>query len=119
MTVQSGATGVAQAPPQAQPRHRRAASLSEGARAERRLGWLLCAPAVIVMLAVTAYPIGYAVWLSLQRYDLRFPAARQFVGLANYATVLTSACGGRRSASPCSSPSSRSPWSWSSAWGWP
>jgi multiple sugar transport system permease protein len=88
MTVQSGATGVAQAPPQAQ-RHRRATSLSEGARAERRLGWLLCAPAVIVMLAVTAYPIGYAVWLSLQRYDLRFPAARRFVGLANYATVLT------------------------------
>ena len=90
MTVQSGVPGVAQAPPQAQPRHRQAASLSEGARAERRLGWLLCAPAVIVMLAVTAYPIGYAVWLSLQRYDLRFPAAREFVGLANYATVLTS-----------------------------
>jgi len=41
------------------------------------------------MLAVTAYPIGYAVWLSLQRYDLRFPAARQFVGLDNYATVLS------------------------------
>jgi multiple sugar transport system permease protein len=85
MTAQSGATGVAQA----QPRHRRANPLSEGARAERRLGWLLCAPAVVVMLAVTAYPIGYAVWLSLQRYDLRFPAARQFVGLANYATVLS------------------------------
>jgi multiple sugar transport system permease protein len=89
MTVHSGATGVAQAPPQVQPRQRRATPLSEGARAERRLGWLLCAPAVIVMLAVTAYPIGYAVWLSLQRYDLRFPAARRFVGLANYATVLT------------------------------
>ena len=28
--------------------------LSEGARAERRLGWLLCAPAVIVMIAVAA-----------------------------------------------------------------
>ena len=39
--------------------------LSEGARAERRLGWLLCAPAVIVMIAVTAYPIGYAIYLSL------------------------------------------------------
>ena len=89
MSAHSGATGVAQAPPQAQPRHRRATSLSEGARAERRLGWLLCAPAVVVMLAVTAYPIGYAVWLSLQRYDLRFPGARQFVGLANYATVLS------------------------------
>jgi multiple sugar transport system permease protein len=89
MSAHSGATGVAQAPPQAQPRHRRATSLSEGARAERRLGWLLCAPAVVVMLAVTAYPIGYAIWLSLQRYDLRFPGARQFVGLANYATVLS------------------------------
>jgi trehalose/maltose transport system permease protein len=90
MTVHPGATtGVVQAPPRARPRRRPAAPLSEGARAERRLGWLLCAPAVAVMLAVTAYPIGYAVWLSLQRYDLRFPAARHFVGLANYATVLS------------------------------
>jgi multiple sugar transport system permease protein len=85
MTAQSGATGVAKAPPRAR---QAGPALSEGARAERRLGWLLCAPAVVVMLAVTAYPIGYAVWLSLQRYDLRFPAERQFVGLANYATVL-------------------------------
>jgi multiple sugar transport system permease protein len=90
MTTQSGASGVAQAPQRTRPRHRRASPLSEGARAERRLGWLLCAPAVIVMLAVTAYPIGYAIWLSLERYDLRFPAQRQFIGLANYATVLTS-----------------------------
>jgi multiple sugar transport system permease protein len=92
MTTQSGATGVAPAPPQAPAGagRRAKAPLSEGARAERRLGWLLCAPAVIVMLAVTAYPIGYAIWLSLQRYDLRFPAAREFIGLANYATVLGS-----------------------------
>jgi multiple sugar transport system permease protein len=90
MTAQSGATGVAQAPSRAQVRAGRPAKapLSEGARAERRLGWLLCAPAVALMVAVTAYPIGYAIWLSLQRYDLRFPAQRQFVGLANYATVL-------------------------------
>jgi ABC-type sugar transport system permease subunit len=91
MTAQTGATGVAQAPPQAHPRAERPARtpLSEGARAERRLGWLLCAPAVVIMLAVTAYPMGYAVWLSLQRYDLRFPAAHEFIGLANYTTVLT------------------------------
>lgn len=57
---------------------------------ERRLGWLLCAPAVLAMLLVTAYPILYAVWLSLHRYDLRFPDQRAFVGLANYASVLTS-----------------------------
>jgi len=40
------------------------------------------------MVAVTAYPVGYAVYLSLQRYDLRFPGAKKFTGMANYATVL-------------------------------
>ncbi|MDH2388864.1 sugar ABC transporter permease [Streptomyces sp. HNM0663] len=64
--------------------------LSEGARQERRLAWLLCAPAVLVMAAVTAYPIGYAVYLSLQRYDLRFPGQAEFVGLSNYGAVLSS-----------------------------
>lgn len=59
-------------------------------KAERRLGWLLCAPAVTAMLLVTGYPIAYALWLSLFRYDLRFPAQRSFVGLANYANVLSS-----------------------------
>ncbi|NKQ57515.1 sugar ABC transporter permease [Amycolatopsis sp. K13G38] len=63
--------------------------LSEGKKAERRLGWLLCAPAAIVMLAVTGYPIVYSVWLSLQRYDLRFPADRTFIGFENYITVLS------------------------------
>jgi multiple sugar transport system permease protein len=66
------------------------AQLSAGARQERRLGWLLCAPAVVVMLAVTAYPIGYAIALSLQRYDLRFPQLAEFVGFANYGAVLSS-----------------------------
>lgn len=58
--------------------------------AERRLGWALCAPAVLAMLAVTAYPILYAFWLSLHRYDLRFPEQVAFVGLSNYASVLSS-----------------------------
>jgi multiple sugar transport system permease protein len=64
--------------------------LTERARAERRLGLLLCTPAIVAMVAVTAYPIGYAIWLSLQRYDLRFPEEREFVGLSNYQAVLTS-----------------------------
>ena len=64
--------------------------LTERARGERRLAWALCAPAVITMLAVTGYPIGYAVYLSLQRLDLRFPDQTEFVGLANYVDVLSS-----------------------------
>jgi multiple sugar transport system permease protein len=66
------------------------APLSEGARAERRLGWLLCAPAVIVMIGVTAYPVVYAIILSLQRYNLELPQAVKFIGFSNYAAVLTS-----------------------------
>jgi multiple sugar transport system permease protein len=64
--------------------------LSEGARAERRLGLMLITPAVIVMIAVAAFPIIYAIWLSLQRYDLRFPAQAHFIGFSNYGAVLTS-----------------------------
>ncbi len=64
--------------------------MTERAKAERKLGWLLCAPAAIAMLAVTAYPIGYALVLSVQQVDLRFPDEGGFVGFQNYSAVLTS-----------------------------
>jgi multiple sugar transport system permease protein len=64
--------------------------VTERARGERRLAWALCAPAVITMLLVTGYPIGYAGYLSLQKLDLRFPDQKEFVGLANYVDVLSS-----------------------------
>ncbi len=60
-----------------------------GRASERRLAFLLVAPATILMLAVTAYPIGYAVWLSLQRNNFAVPDDTAFVGLNNYVTVLT------------------------------
>src|ERR1700716_1120846 len=59
-------------------------------RAERRLGLTLCAPAVVVMLAVAFYPIAYAFYLSLQRYDLRFPSQSKWIWFSNYGTVLSS-----------------------------
>ena len=62
---------------------------TERARYERRLGLSLSAPAFIVMIIVTAYPLGYAVVLSLYRYRLTDPEGKKFVGLSNYATVLT------------------------------
>lgn len=64
--------------------------ISERAKAERKLGWMLCAPAVIAMLLVTAYPIIYALVLSFQRVDLRFPDEGGWVGLNNYIDVLSS-----------------------------
>ena len=68
----------------------RKAPLSEGARAERRLGWLLCAPAVIVMIGVAAFPIGYAFYLSLLKDNLELPNAVKFIGFSNYGAVLSS-----------------------------
>jgi multiple sugar transport system permease protein len=65
------------------------ATISDRTRHERRLGWMLSAPAVIVMLAVTAWPIIQAMWLSLYSYRLTDPEAREFVGLRNYGVVLS------------------------------
>jgi multiple sugar transport system permease protein len=64
--------------------------ITERARAERRLAWLLCAPAVAVMALVAIYPIVYAIYLSFQRYDLRFPDSKSWIGVDNYTTILSS-----------------------------
>ncbi len=53
------------------------------------VGWMWLAPAVVVLLAITAWPIGRAVWLSLSTYSLTNPEARRSVGLDNYGEVLT------------------------------
>jgi multiple sugar transport system permease protein len=88
MTVNAPVTAGAEAVREQAPGHKK--QLSEGARAERRLGWLLCAPAVIVMVGVTGYPIIYALWLSLERYNLELPQQVKFIGFANYGAVLSS-----------------------------
>jgi len=56
---------------------------------EHRLAFFLVAPAAVVMLAVTGYPIAYALWLSFQRNNLATPNETAFIGLGNYETILT------------------------------
>jgi multiple sugar transport system permease protein len=75
--------------PATKPVPRRRPQLSDRAAAENRLGRRLVAPAVVVMLVVTAYPMFQALYLSLFRYRLTDPNAKEFVGLSNYGTVLT------------------------------
>jgi multiple sugar transport system permease protein len=65
------------------------ARVSDRLRHERRLGLSLSAPAFIVMLVVTAYPMAYAVVMSLFNYRLTDPEGREFVFLNNYVTVLS------------------------------
>ena len=62
---------------------------SDRAVAENRLGLKLVAPAVVVMVLVTAYPMIQALYLSLFRYRLTIPDDKSFIGLGNYAMVLT------------------------------
>jgi multiple sugar transport system permease protein len=57
---------------------------------ERRLAAAMMAPSLVVMGLVAAFPIGYAVWLSLNEYSVRVPGLSRFVGLGNYTEALGS-----------------------------
>jgi multiple sugar transport system permease protein len=62
---------------------------SSRSRAENRLGQKLVAPAILVMLLVTAFPMLRALYLSVYNYALTAPEDKEFVGLGNYLTALT------------------------------
>jgi len=73
----------------APPKARTARVTSDRSRAENRLGQKLVAPAIVLMLIVTAFPMLRAIWLSVFDYALTAPDDRDFVGLSNYVTALT------------------------------
>jgi len=68
----------------ARPRKRRS-GLSE-----RRLAAAMVSPSLIVIALVAAYPIGYAIWLSLNEYSVRVPGLSRWAGVKNYETALSS-----------------------------
>jgi multiple sugar transport system permease protein len=56
------------------------------------LGIAFAAPYAVFLVAVFAYPLGLAVWISFHRYFFAAPGAqipRPFVGLANYRTAIS------------------------------
>lgn len=64
-----------------------------GAPSSRRrrdtiLAYILLAPAVILTLGLLAYPVAWEVWLSLTNFSVG-RASTTFVGLENYAVLLT------------------------------
>jgi len=62
-------------------------------KAERRLATRMVAPSMILIAIVGAYPIGYAVWLSLHEYSVRTPGLSRFAepyGLGNFEAALRS-----------------------------
>jgi multiple sugar transport system permease protein len=75
------------AEPAAAPPPSRRPRLSDRTKAERKLAFYLVAPAAIVMIAVTAYPIIDTIILSLQKASLDQPGKNKFIGLDNYGYV--------------------------------
>ena len=65
------------------PQPRRRTEISE-----RRLGAALLSPSLAVIALVAAYPIGYAIWLSLNQYSVIHPGLSRWVGLDNYIDAL-------------------------------
>jgi multiple sugar transport system permease protein len=45
---------------------------------------VLVSPALVLIALVAAYPIAYAIWLSLNEYSVRVPGLKRFAGTRNY-----------------------------------
>ena len=50
----------------------------------------MVSPSLLVIALVAAYPIGYAVWLSLHEYSVRVRGLSRWAGFRNYEEALTS-----------------------------
>jgi ABC-type sugar transport system permease subunit len=58
------------------------------ASGDRRLAWLLVAPALATIALVAVFPLLWTLWESLHLHDLRMPwRGRPFIGLGNYAEI--------------------------------
>jgi multiple sugar transport system permease protein len=53
--------------------------------------YLMNGPMIITLFLISAIPIGYSFWISLQKYNLRQPNNIHFNGLDNYIAVLSNA----------------------------
>jgi multiple sugar transport system permease protein len=53
---------------------------------DRHFKWLLVAPAVVLILALSVYPLLFSVWVLFVNYDFQIPG-HAFVGLKNFRQV--------------------------------
>src|SRR5262245_18750735 len=49
--------------------------------------WVMVAPAFLLLLWMTAYPLGYAVYMSVHNWQLTFPG-RPWIGIDNYRELI-------------------------------
>ena len=75
---------------QTRPKPRRA----RRRRSEQRLGYAMVSPAVLVLLAITGFPLIYNLWNSFHYFNLLQPEnGHPYVGLSNYREFFSSGSG--------------------------
>src|SRR5271165_1108577 len=55
--------------------------------ADRHFKWLMVAPAALLILAFSIYPMFFSLWVAFVNYDFQIPG-HDFVGLQNFAQVV-------------------------------
>ena len=55
---------------------------------EKQLARLMVAPSMILIAVVAAWPVIYAIWLSLHEYSVRVAGLSRWAGFANYSKAL-------------------------------
>ena len=55
--------------------------------ADRNFKWLMVAPAALLILAITVYPLVFSLWVAFINYDFSVPG-HAFVGLGNFKRVV-------------------------------
>jgi multiple sugar transport system permease protein len=54
---------------------------------ERHFKWLIVAPAVLLILVLSVYPLAFSIWVDFVNYDFQIPG-HDFVGLANFEQII-------------------------------
>jgi multiple sugar transport system permease protein len=54
---------------------------------QRRDGWLLVLPALVLIVALSVYPLVYSLWLAFHRWDLQSPGT-PLIGFDNFSAAL-------------------------------
>jgi multiple sugar transport system permease protein len=65
------------------------AVLTEIEREDRRFGWMLTAPGLLLLAAVIAFPVVWALFTSLFNYTLIDPGFHDFAGAQNYVRAVS------------------------------
>jgi len=61
--------------------------LPSARRSDRRFKWLLVTPAVLLILAISIYPLLFSIWVAFVNFDFQIPG-HAFIGLKNFDQVI-------------------------------